>query len=348
MRSARIESTPTGTTGGSTGSPRAAWSRAEALLPDLAELLRDQTDADGVLGEAARHHLGSGGKVFRARLLLACADVLGTPTSTALPAAAACELLHNASLVHDDIQDGDPLRRGRPAVWRVFGRDVALCLGDHFIARAFALLARMPDHAAGLVALFADTVTDAVRGQLAESRADPLHFPDPEAYRRMAAGKSGALFALPAVAACVLAGRDDLARPVRDVLELHGVAYQIKDDLLDVTVGKEGRPAGSDLAAGKTNAVLVMLLDADPGLRSAFAADLERGMNEAGRARWLARLTEPRAIARTVAEHEAVLARAETAATRLPAPLRNCLRLGLGRIVALDESSTPAAREVVS
>jgi geranylgeranyl pyrophosphate synthase len=324
---------------GSPFSPRDAWARAEGLLPDILALMHDQSDAQGVLGRAARYHLESGGKSFRARLLVACATQLGVPDETSIPAAAACELLHNASLVHDDVQDGDALRRGAPSVWKRFGLDVAIYLGDHFITQAFGLLAQSPNAAKAcrLLELFASAVKSAIHGQLVESGFDARNFPTPEDYWLMAAGKSGALFALPGHAACVLAGEGaEVVTAVGRVLELYGVAYQIKDDLLDIICGKEGRPVGSDLAAGKANAVLILHLAAsDPALGDVLAADLNSSMRPGRRRWWLTKLNRPEVLARVSHEHANLIALAEQAALSLPRPLRETLRYGLGHIVEL-------------
>jgi geranylgeranyl pyrophosphate synthase len=317
------------------------------LLPEILARMHHQADAQGVLGRAARYHLDSGGKCFRAQLLAACAAELCVPDEASIPAAAACELLHNASLVHDDLQDGDALRRGAPTVWKRFGSEAAIYLGDHFITQALALLAQFPDAVQGcrLIELFASTVTSAIGGQLAESCIDLRNFPTFEEYRRMALGKSGSLFALPAHTACILAGEnEEVACAARRILGLYGVAYQIKDDVLDIIGGKEGRPVGSDLAAGKANAVLVLHLAASaPALGKVIAADLDSAMVPQRREWWLKELNRPGVLARAAREHANLLAQAEEVTSRLPRPLWETLRYGLGQMVelpaALDHAS---------
>jgi geranylgeranyl pyrophosphate synthase len=322
--------------------PRDAWEYADQLLSVILALMRDQADAQDVLGRAARHHLDSGGKAFRARLFAACAAALGVPSEACIPPAAACELLHNASLVHDDLQDGDALRRGVPTVWKRFGKEVAICLGDHFIAQAFALLVQTSNaaQASQLVELFASTTRSAVQGQLAEVWNDPRHIPTLQDYRLMAAGKSGALFALPALSACILADEDEkVVLATRTVMELHGVAYQIKDDVLDIIAGKEGRPGGSDLAAGKANAVLVLHLAAsEPFLAEVFADDIHSGMQPERRQWWLRELNRSDVLALAAREHAQVLAEAEQAADRLPKSFSETLLFGLEPIVKLPAS----------
>ncbi len=98
------------------------------------------------LADAATHHFAAPGKMLRAKMALRAADLLKVDRPAALHWAAAIEVL-NASLIHDDICDGDQLRRGRPAVWSKFGRDVALTLGDWLIALSFELAAEAAQRA---------------------------------------------------------------------------------------------------------------------------------------------------------------------------------------------------------
>ena len=113
-------------------------STSEAIHIFIAERL---PAAGQPLSEAAAHHFMAPGKMLRAKMALRAADALKVDRAAAMHWAAAIEVLHNASLIHDDICDGDRLRRGRPAVWSLYGRDVALTLGDWLIALAFELAA---------------------------------------------------------------------------------------------------------------------------------------------------------------------------------------------------------------
>ena len=115
------------------------WAATRVRAVD--QLIKDAVSGAGIIAEAASYHLASGGKKFRPLFLLAIAYAIRCPEKAALQTAAACELLHNASLVHDDLQDKDETRRGRPAVWQKFGPEIAISLGDYFIASAFRLLA---------------------------------------------------------------------------------------------------------------------------------------------------------------------------------------------------------------
>lgn len=238
----------------------------------LAARVRRAAAGDSPLGCAAAHHLGSPGKLARGRLALASCDALGVGARDAMRVAVACELLHNASLVHDDLQDRDAIRRERPAVWKRFGDAMAVNLGDHLIARAFEQLAGVggpPGVHAPLVRAFTGAIHATLMGQSLDVEAaggGALSFPE---YERIARGKTGPLLALPVESALILAGNDPLARSaVRDALGAYGLAYQIQDDLLELFGLKDRGPCSGDLRSGRPNAVVSKHLErADAGER---------------------------------------------------------------------------------
>ena len=114
--------------------------RVETLM-----LASCDADAPSPLTEAIRYHLSTGGGRIRASIALGCAAALDLDVEAAVIAAAVPELLHNASLIHDDMQDGDIERRGRAALWVAFDRDTAICAGDQMISAAYGALASFPD-----------------------------------------------------------------------------------------------------------------------------------------------------------------------------------------------------------
>ena len=120
---------------------------------------REIPDPSSSLGLAARYHFKNPGKSFRAQLALSTGFSLGLNPLDNLHWAAACELLHNASLIHDDISDASTHRRGQESIHLHFGPDMALCLGDWMVAKAFELGARNTHHSGGaLVALLAQAM----------------------------------------------------------------------------------------------------------------------------------------------------------------------------------------------
>jgi geranylgeranyl pyrophosphate synthase len=234
------------------------WVESESLLARLEDELLGTLEIGGPLGAAARHHFASGGKRFRGRLSLATGLAAGLSEDEALPAAIAVELLHNASLVHDDLQDGDVTRRGQRSVWSAFGADVAVLLGDTLIAYAIAASARGPMGTAGdATAAMARCVGRLAEGQARDTEPPPSTEWTPQAYDWIARHKTGELLALAVQLPLLHAGatRTDLAH-AGTAAELIGVGYQILDDIADLTSAK-GRDAGTDLRSARMSSVLV-------------------------------------------------------------------------------------------
>ena len=200
---------------------------------------------------AAAYHLGSGGQRIRARLALSAGLALGLSRQDALCIAAAAELLHNASLVHDDLQDRDELRHGQEAVWVKFGVNVAVCAGDLMLSATYASLCGISD-AQSLPALYKlvhERVACAIAGQCDDLSLDTRPVSDFVAYKRVAIAKSGALLSMPLELALLVAGHSAWTQSARDAAEAFSVGYQIADDLADVA---------RDVNSGALNIVLVL------------------------------------------------------------------------------------------
>jgi geranylgeranyl pyrophosphate synthase len=213
---------------------------------DLAQLA---TPSDAAL--AAAYHLGSGGQRVRGRLALSAGLALGLSKPDALCIAAAAELLHNASLVHDDLQDRDAQRHGQSAVWVKFGANVAVCTGDLMISAAYAALCGITQlhKLPALLGLVHERVASAIAGQCADLSAVAGSVADLASYRRIALAKSGALLSLPLELALLASGYGAWAEHARDAAWAFSVGYQMVDDLADV----EG-----DSQSGALNIVLVL------------------------------------------------------------------------------------------
>jgi len=215
------------------------------------------------LHAAMRHLLFPGGKRLRPSLALAGAEAVGAAPESALPAAAAVELVHTYSLVHDDLpcMDDDRTRRGRPTVHVAFGEAVAVLAGDALLAAAFAALldGAGPGDAGRRVAAARDLAGAAGSLALVGGQVDDLRFSggDAEAIESVHARKSAALIAASVTTGARLggAGAGPLARLARFGRAL-GVAFQIADDLLDAgddeacslvrVLGPEGARARAD------------------------------------------------------------------------------------------------------
>lgn len=213
------------------------------------------------LQEAMRYSLLGGGKRIRPVLALATAGAVGLGREEVLPLAAAIEMIHTYSLIHDDLpaMDDDALRRGQPTCHVKFGEDVAILAGDGLYAEAFALLlthqraepARLLAAAAELAA--ATGVGGMVGGQYADvSSSTPA---GPDALRRVHELKTGRLIGASVLCVLLLSGMQDGpgAAAFRRFAAEIGVLFQIIDDILDVTGTDDslGKPRGSDERHGK-------------------------------------------------------------------------------------------------
>jgi geranylgeranyl diphosphate synthase type II len=207
------------------------WSAVQALMQELAV-----DGVQGVLADAAAYHLAVGGKGVRGRLALQAGRAYGASGPDRVAVAAACELVHNASLVHDDLQDGDRHRRGQETVWCRFGNWVALCLGDHLLSAAFRAVARAGPQDGRLVDLFGDRVADLSSGQAEEAAfRESGSRVDWAGYQRVAGLKTAPLLSLPLEAGLALTGsHPEAGASSRSFARGFGIAYQINDDLEDL------------------------------------------------------------------------------------------------------------------
>ena len=228
------------------------------------------------LAAPAAHHFARPGKMLRARLALSAAKRMKADTQAALHWAAAVELLHNASLVHDDMCDDDATRRGRPSVWSIYGRNTALALGDWMIARSFELAAKAAaiGKAPILVTLLADHMLATTKGQALEFVQK--EYPAWEAYLEICTGKTAPLFVAPVEGVAQLAGRADVIPALMRFFTAVGAAYQIANDIQNVTGTDGAFSPASDLVRRTPNAVIVTY-------RSLLTGELLQGFNS-----WLA------------------------------------------------------------
>jgi geranylgeranyl diphosphate synthase type I len=207
------------------------------------------------------HHLAAGGKRFRARLALAATEALGEERDRAIAWAAAVELLHNASLIHDDIQDGDSVRRDRPALWAEYGKAQAINAGDLLLMLPFIAVGEAPieSEARGhLVSILARRAARTVRGQVQELSMLQERRLSPADYLDTVGKKTGELLALPVEGATIIAGRrPERARALADPFIDLGTLFQLQDDLIDLYGDKGRGRAGSDLYNGKVTALVV-------------------------------------------------------------------------------------------
>ena len=239
----------------------------------LAQLRFSEEGPTEGLDEAMRYSLLAGGKRIRPVLALATAEALGTETSHVLPLAAALELIHTYSLIHDDLpaMDDDDMRRGKPTLHKAHGEDVAILAGDGLFAEAMKLvLERQQGEPANVLAALRELASAAavggmVGGQYVDIKAGVGGAPiDAEALRHLHELKTGRLIAASIECVLRLEGVNGPATIpyTRFAAEL-GVLFQIVDDILDVTGDEEtlGKPQGSDERHDKRTYVSVFGLE---------------------------------------------------------------------------------------
>jgi geranylgeranyl pyrophosphate synthase len=215
----------------------------------------------GVVAAIGRDALASGGKRLRPAL---CFLATPPPSEPSLAAAAAVELVHMATLVHDDVLDEAELRRGRASAWAAHGAGAAVAGGDFLFARAFGELAASGD--AEGVRILADASVALARGEAMQRRQ--LRRPETpvEAYLGRCALKTGKLFE----AACLLGSRDERLGAFGLAL---GIAFQIADDILDCSglTTETGKMPGTDLRDGIPTLPLILAAREDEVVRAALA-----------------------------------------------------------------------------
>jgi len=252
-----------------------------------------------LLGAMVADQAAAGGKRVRGLLPAVIVSACVGPVEAAVALGAAIELVHNGTLAHDDIQDGDRLRRGRPTLWTIHGQAQAINAGDALLVAPLAWLARcdrVPAACRGeLVALIADAIVETIRGQVADlalRERDPIAIDDLVAvHLAKTAPLFGACLEGAAVLLCATASQRAAAQRAAAAL---GLAFQIRDDVIDA-LGTKGRGlAGADLREGKVTApILLALAGADDGDAERLRADLRRAaaggqLDDAVVASWIA------------------------------------------------------------
>jgi geranylgeranyl pyrophosphate synthase len=241
--------------------------RATPGLTDYLQAVEERLEAGagkstGAVGEAALQSLKAGGKRLRPLLVFLSASDPQAPVA----AGVAVELVHLASLVHDDLLDRATLRRGRPSTWSAFGERAAVAGGDFLFARAFAELAA--EQGVEALELLAQAALELARGEALEREQRFDAETSIDDYLERCSLKTGALFS----AACRL-GADDAESRLGAYGSALGIAFQIVDDVLDCSgeTPETGKTAGTDLRAGVPTLPLLIAAERDPVVRDALA-----------------------------------------------------------------------------
>lgn len=186
--------------------------------------------------EAAQYHLSCGGKRIRANIATKAGTALGLTKQNSMAIAAIAELLHNGSLVHDDLQDGDEVRRGNEAVWFKYGKDIAICTGDLLISAAYSALADITNTKIipHMISVIHTQTAAAIKGQSYDVHNKIQAITNLHDYEQVVIAKSGALLSLPIQLALIASKNAYCLDKAQRIANAFALIYQITDDLNDI------------------------------------------------------------------------------------------------------------------
>jgi geranylgeranyl diphosphate synthase type I len=212
------------------------------------------------LYSASNHLIEAGGKRVRPFIVLQSCKIVGGNVEKAIPVAVAVELVHNFTLIHDDIMDGDETRRGAPTVHMKYGVPMAINAGDMLFAKAYEAVLMVAERgvSTGMIIKLLEKLTRVVQtvceGQALDMTFENRNSVDEEEYMRMISQKTAALLVASAeMGALVGGGSEKQVNHLSQAMNAAGLAFQIADDVLGVTANERvlGKPVGSDIREGK-------------------------------------------------------------------------------------------------
>lgn len=238
------------------------------LAPELTAMNKIMSDTlatpNEVMNRVVTTYLRTKGKQIRPILVILSAKMLGEVNQEVLHAGAALEMLHNASLIHDDVVDETTLRRGQPTINSRWGNQIAVLVGDFFVSNALA--AGIKTDSIACVSAISDLGKELSLGEVDQITNARRHVFSEECYLDMIGKKTASLFLN-----CVKMGTDaagvpaEEARPLVEYARILGLCFQIKDDIFDYfDSGKIGKPTGNDLREGKVTLPLLYALRTAP------------------------------------------------------------------------------------
>lgn len=248
-------------------------------LSEMNDIIRSSlATSSELMNQVVANHLTVKGKQIRPIMVILSAGLFGNVNSHTLCAGAALELLHNASLIHDDVVDETVLRRGNATVNAREGNHVAVLVGDYFVSTALAVGLRTGD--VMVVQALSDLGKELSLGEIDQiCNARRRHYTE-ESYFDVISKKTASLFRNCARMGARTAGAsEEEARPLVEYADLLGLCFQIKDDILDYAgTDQIGKPTGNDLREGKVTLPLIHALGAAPSSEAeGIEALLERG-----------------------------------------------------------------------
>lgn len=221
------------------------------------------------LYKAARYLPDAGGKRLRPAAVILAAEAVGSDLQTVLPAAVAVELVHNFTLVHDDIMDKDDVRRGMPAVHVKWGEPAAILAGDTLYSKAFEIITSMDNDPVRIIKcidLLARTCTEICEGQWLDVEFEDMSIVSEKQYLQMVEKKTAVLYGAACKIGALLGGAPlDVADQMYEFGRMIGIGFQIYDDVLDIVTPEEvlGKVRGSDIMEGKKTLIAIHALNAD-------------------------------------------------------------------------------------
>ena len=244
------------------------WAERAKLLEDHLQIeLNNTPTIDENILKAMTYSLFAGGKRVRPVMMMAAADAIAGNGEKFLPVACALEMIHTYSLIHDDLpaMDNDDYRRGKLTNHKVFGEATAILAGDALLTHAFDVMTRQDADPATLIAVIREIsqaagIAGMVGGQSIDLQSEGQRV-NLKNLRRMHLGKTGALFRASIRSGAILAGANDKQlEDLTQYAENFGLAFQITDDILDITGDEKilGKPVGSDKRNKKSTYVTLM------------------------------------------------------------------------------------------
>jgi len=289
-------------------------------MRQVEELMRAQADGHHPELRAALHHLlGAGGKRIRPTLVLLTGNMLGADPDKLITLAAAVEMLHTATLVHDDLIDGALLRRGNPTLNARWSPASTVLTGDFIFARAAKLAAETD--CLPLMRLFAETLAIIVNGELTQLFSS-RDIANRENYNQRIFAKTASLFEMSARGAAMISPVDEATvETMQDYGYQVGMAFQIVDDILDFNgeQAEVGKPVGSDLLQGLITLPTLHYIEEhpdDPNIRPLLEGNYSVGQKQMNRLVQSIRKSD--AISRSMNEAQKYVAEALRALTDMP------------------------------
>ena len=230
------------------------------------ELMRAHLHSDvQLLEDTNARILSNSGKMLRPAIAMLVARMIGPTTEDSCRFAAAAEMLHNATLMHDDVADESAERRGRPTLLSLLGPSAAVLVGDYWLARAVSLISAS-EHRNDVIPLFARTLTDLAEGEMLQLEKASSVDTSEQDYLRIIYCKTASLFSVAAETAAISVTATPTQRAAaKAYADAFGTAFQIKDDILDYAgTDALGKPVGVDIKEQKITLPLLGAMEGSP------------------------------------------------------------------------------------